>query len=445
MFLSSDDAKAIADKVLAYSRADACTVQIEGGLDQSLRFARGGATTNLASAEASLRVSSHIGGRIGSCSISHFDDEALAAAVARSEEIARMLPVDPDYVAPLGPQNYGFSNRYDETTANLHLDALAGAAARVIEEGARIGVDTFGCATTARRFDAFATSAGLFAYERRSEIDLSATARNRADTWSGWAGAHQFFADRLDAEQIARVACFKGAHDATPVDLEPGVYTVVLEPEATTELAFWLMRAMEARAADEGRSFFTRPGGGGALIGEKLFDEKLTIRVDPADPLAPEAAVGFEGLPHRARDFIEKGIVTTLYRSRVWAQKTGVEAIPFPRNFVMSGGDVSIDDMVRSVRRGVLVTRFWYTNIVERKNLLLTGLTRDGNFLIENGRIVAPMRNMRFNQRLGDLFGNIKALGPTRRTWRAAGDGGAAAAPAMLVEGFNFSSKSSGI
>ncbi|AZG75801.1 TldD/PmbA family protein [Methylocystis rosea] len=444
MFLSSDDAKSIADKALTRSKADACAVHIQGGLDQSLRFARGGATTNLATAEAALRISSHIGGRIGSCSISRFDDAALAGAVARSEEIARMLPVDPDYVAPLGPQNYGFSDRYDDATANLRLDALADAAARVIEEGARIGVDTFGCATTARRFDAYATSAGLFAYERRSEIDLSATARNRADAWSGWAGAHQFFADRLDAEAIARVACAKGAHDATPVDLEPGAYTVVLEPEATTELAFWLIRTMEARAADEGRSFFARPGGG-ALLGEKLFDEKLTIRVDPADPLAPEAAVGYEGVPHRARAFVENGVVTTLYRSRAWAQKTESEPIPFAQNFVMSGGDVSLDDMVRSVRRGVLVTRFWYTNIVDRKSLLLTGLTRDGNFLIENGRIVAPMRNMRFNQRLGELFSNIKALGPTRRTWRAAGEGGAPAAPAMLVEGFNFSSKSSGI
>ncbi|MDP3067779.1 MAG: metallopeptidase TldD-related protein, partial [Methylocystis sp.] len=382
MFLSSDDAKSIADKVLARSKADACTVQIHGGLDQSLRFARAGATTNLATAEANLRISSHIGGRIGSCSTSRFDDETVAAAVARSEEIARLLPVDPDYVAPLGPQNYGFSDRYDDATANLRLDALADAAARVIEEGARIGVDTFGCATTARRFNAYATSAGLFAYERRSEIDLSATARNRADAWSGWAGAHQFFADRLDAERIARVACAKGAHDVTPVDLEPGAYTVVLEPEATTELAFWLIRTMEARAADEGRSFFARPGGG-ARLGEKVFDEKLTIRVDPADPLAPEAAFGFEGVPHRARAFVENGVVTTLYRSRAWAQKTESEPIPFAQNFVMSGGDVSLDDMVRSVRRGVLVTRLWYTNIVDRQSLLLTGLTRDGNFLIE--------------------------------------------------------------
>ncbi|MGJ0507462.1 MAG: TldD/PmbA family protein [Methylocystis sp.] len=444
MFLSSDDAKAIADKILARSTADACVVKIDGGDDMSLRFARGGATTNRAASEISLRISSHIGGRIGSVTTTRLDDDALEAARLRSEEIARMLPADPDYVAPLGPQTYETAARYDDNAAALRLDALAAQAAQVIAEGARIGVDTFGCASSARRFETLATSAGLFAYDRRSEIDLSATARNKSDSWSGWAGAHQFFSGRLDAERIARRACEKAAHDVEPVDLEPGDYTVVLEPVAVAELAFWIMSAMDARAADEGRSFYSRPGGG-ALIGDRLFDEKLTIRIDPADPLAPEGGVGWEGVPHRARAFIDRGVVTSLYRSRAWAQKTGAEAIPFARNFIIEGGDASLDDMIRSVKRGVLVTRIWYENMVERKSLLLTGLTRDGNFLIENGRVTAPVRNMRFNQRLGELFGKIAALGPTERTWRAAGGGGAAAAPPMLAEKFHFSSKSSGV
>lgn len=444
MFLSADDARTIAERILSRSGADACAVCIEGGEDQSLRFARGGATTNLAGAEANLRISAHIGGRIGSVATACFDDAALDAAIARSEEIARMLPVDPDYVAPLGPQQYAVSRRYDEATAQLRLDALAEAAARVIAEGGRRGVDTFGCASSGRRFEALATSAGLFAYDRRSEIDLSVTARNHADAWSGWSGAHEFFAQRLDAAEVARVACEKGAHDAPPIDLEPGRYTVIFEPIATAELVSWLIRAMDARAADEGRSFYSRKGGG-ALTGESLFDEKLTVRVDPGDPLAPEGAVGAEGVPHRARALIDKGVVTTLYRSRAWAQKTDAEAVPFARNFVVDGGGAALDDMIRATKRGLLVTRLWYANMVDPRSLLLTGLTRDGNFLIENGRVVAPARNMRFNQRLGDLFARIAALGETRRTWRAAGAGGAPAAPPMLVEGFNFSSKSSGI
>lgn len=443
MFLSSDDAKSIADKIIARSQADACVVKIDGGEDYSLRFARGGATTNIATSEATVRISSHVGGRVGSVATASLDDAALDAARARSEEIARMLPVDPDYVAPLGPQSYDASARYDDNAVSLKLEALAAQAGRVIEEGARIDVDTFGCASSARRFESLATSNGLFAYERRSEIDLSATARNKADTWSGWAGAHEFFGARLDADAIAQRACAKAAYDVEPVDLEPGDYTVVLEPVAVAELAFWVMSAMDARAADEGRSFYARPGGG-ALVGEKLFDEKLTIRIDPADPLAPEGSVGWEGVPHRARAFIDRGVVSTLYRSRSWAQKTDAEPIPFARNFIIEGGDASLDDMIRSVKRGVLVTRIWYENLVEPKSLLLTGLTRDGNFLIENGRVTAPVRNMRFNQRLGELFAKIVVLGKTERVWRAVG-GGAPAAPPMLAERFHFSSKSSGI
>ncbi len=444
MFLSSDDAKAVAEKIIARSGADACVVKIDGGEEHSLRFARGGATTNITTSEASVRISSHIGGRVGSVTTGRLDEAALDAARARSEEIARLLPVDPDYVAPLGPQRYDASARYDDNAELLKLNALAAQAARVIEEGARKNVDTFGCASSARRFESMATSNGLFAYERRSEIDLSATARNKADNWSGWAGAHEFFGARLDTDAIARRACEKAAHDVEPVDLEPGDYTVILEPVAVAELAFWVMNAMDARAADEGRSFFARPGGG-ALLGEKLFDEKLTIRVDPADPLAPEAGVGWEGVPHRARAFIDNGVATALYRSRAWAQKTDAEPVPFARNFVVEGGDAALDDMIRSVKRGVLVTRIWYENIVEPKSLLLTGLTRDGNFLIENGRVTAPVRNMRFNQRLGELFANVVAFGKTERTWRTAGSGGAAAAPPMLAEKFHFSSKSSGI
>jgi predicted Zn-dependent protease len=443
MFFSSDDAKSIADRIIARSGADACVVKIDGGDDYGLRFARGGATTNVATSEATARVSSHIGGRVGSATTTSLDEAALDAARARSEEIARMLPVDPDYVAPLGPQQYDASARYDDNAASLRLDALAAQAARVIAEGARRGVDTFGCASSARRFETLATSNGLFSYERRSEIDLSATARNRTDTWSGWAGAHEYFGARLDADAIARRACEKAAHDVAPMDLEPGDYTVILEPVAVAELAFWALRAMDARAADEGRSFYARPGGG-AMVGEKLFDEKLTIRVDPADPLAPESGVGWEGVPHRARAFIDKGVVSTLYRSRSWARKTDAEPIPFARNFIMEGGDASLEDMIRSVKRGVLLTRIWYENMVEPKSLLLTGLTRDGNFLIENGRVTAPVRNMRFNQRLGELFGRVVAFGKTERTWRAIG-GGAPAAPPMLAEKFHFSSKSSGI
>jgi predicted Zn-dependent protease len=443
MFLSAADAKSVADRVLARSKAGGCVVSIEGGEEQSLRFARASATTNAANAELSVRISSHVEGCVGSVAISSVDDDAIDAALRRSEEIARLLPADPDYVAPLGPQDYAASNRYDEETGRLGLDAMADFAARAFAEGERRRVETFGCAASGRRFEALATSAGLFAYDRRSDAELSVTARNAADSWSGWAGASDFRAAGLDAAAIAWRACAKAAHDAPPAEIEPGRHTVVFEPAATAELARFLLNALDARAADEGRSFFSRAGGG-TRLGEALFDRKITLRSGPGEAAAPEGAIGYEGVPHRARLWIDKGVLTTLYRSRAWAQRAGGEAIPHVRNFVLEGGDDSLDSMIRATKRGVLVTRLWYTNLVDRRGLLLTGLTRDGNFLIENGRVVAPAKNMRFNQSLGALFARVAALGPIERTWRGT-NGGGAAAPAMLIEDFYFSSKSSGI
>ncbi len=444
MLLSSDEVKAICERLLSNSRADACEIEIRGEEEQNLRFARGEATTNAALAMLSFRISSHCNRRIGSVSVTSRDERELIKALRRSEEITRTLPADPDYIAPLGPQNYAVAVRYDEEAAALRLDRLTDWARVVIEEGKRRGVETFGCAARGRRFHALATSAGLFAYDRASETAMSATARNKADNWSGWAGANEFFASRLRAKDVAARACEKAAHDGPVRDLEPGEHTVVFEPMAVAELAHWLMISLNARAADEGRSFFSRKGGGAKLF-ESLFDEKLTIRSDPADALAPESPIGYEGVPHEPRLWIDRGVLNSLYRGRVYARRTGTEPVPHPRNFRMEGGDASLDDMIGSVRRGVLVTRLWYANMLDPRGLLLTGLTRDGNFVIENGKVTGPARNMRFNQSLAQLFARIEALGPSERNWSAIRDGGAIAAPPMLVERFNFSSKSSGI
>ncbi len=443
MFLSANDVKSITDRLLSRSKADACVIEADGGDERSLRFARGGATTNMATSQINLRVTSYMDGRKGTVAAASIDDEELDLALARSEEIARLLPVDPEYISPLGPQNYAATLRYDESTGEQGLDGLARAAATVIAESAKRDVDAFGCGSSGRRFEALATSAGLFAYDRRSDIEISVTARNRADSWSGWAGANEFCSSNLDVASVARRATEKAAHETPPLDIEPGRYTVIFEPAATAELARWLMWMMNARAADEGRSFFSKVGGG-AKQGEALFDAKLTIRSDPQDDLAPECCFGCEGAPQVKRAWIDKGVVASLHRSRYWAQKTGAEAVPFARDFTIDGGDVSLEEMIRETKRGLLVTRLWYTNMVDPRSLLLTGLTRDGNFLIENGRVTAPARNMRFNDSLAALFSNIEAIGRTERTWRAM-SGGVVAAPPMLVAGFNFSSKSSGI
>lgn len=443
MFLARDDVKAIADRLLSLSRADSCSVLVGGAETQSLRFAHGSATTNVATAQAQLRVTSHIGGRSGTVAVGGLDPESLERALARSEEIAGLLPEDPEFMAPLGAQNYLAGARYDEATAALGLGDLAQAAARVIAEAGVHGVNSFGYAGSGRRFEAMATSNGLFAYDRASVIDLSTTARHQSDRWSGWAGGRSFAAASLDAAAIGLRAAQKAAQQADAIDLEPGRYTVILEPVAAGELARWLVWMMDARAADEGRSFFSARGG--SRIGERLFDEKITLRSGPLDAIAPESAFGAEGLPQTPRRWIEKGVLRELARSRFWAQKTEREPVPAARSFTLEGGETSLEEMIASTRRSVLVTRFWYTNMLDPRSLLLTGLTRDGNFLVENGRIVAPVRNMRFNESLARVFSRVAAIGPSARVWADFGGDTAIGAPPMLVDEFEFSSRSSGI
>ncbi|ARN83577.1 TldD/PmbA family protein [Methylocystis bryophila] len=444
MLLSRREVRSIADRLLAGSKSDGCEIVLRGGREHNLRFANGGATTNRTAEWLTLRVSAHAQERVGLVEIASVDEAAGLRALAKAEEIARALPQDPDYVPPLGPQRYARSNLFCENTAALGLDALASFAGSAIAQSRASEVAAFGQVASGASFFARATSAGLFSYERQSAIELSTTARNRNDAWSGWAGAKTIQAAGLNAAALARHACDKAAWSQEPRDLDPGSWTVVFEPEATAELASWLLHALDARSADEGRSFFSRKGGGN-LRGEGLFDEKLTLRSDPNDLIAPQKAIGFEGAPQRPRAWIENGRLVSLFLDRAYAKKRGEAPIPSASSFRMEGGSTPIEEMIRATKRGLLVTRLWYTNMLDPRSLLLTGLTRDGNFLIEDGRIVAPARNLRFNQSLAALFAKIEALGPAEPTWRSLRDEGFGAAPAMLVSGVTFSSRSGGI
>ncbi len=321
MWLAPNDAKLLADRLLARSNANHCIIRISGGDSVNLRFARGNATTNGARSTLRVRVESHFGRRSGSASVTGLDEKALEEAVPRSEDMARSAPENPELMPPLGPQ----------------------------------------------------------------AAEFTVTARNKAGTWSGWAGVSETRFGRLDAARLGRRAIDKAAYTAQPVRLDPGKYTVILEPSAVSDLVGYMLWFMNARPADEGRSFFSRTGGGNKL-GEKLFRDNVTIFSDPSDPIAPEPVFGDDGLPQRRTPWVENGVLRNLVYSRYWAELKGHAPVSPPRSFVMAGGTTSVDDMIRDTRRGVLVTRLWYIRLVDPQKLVLTGLTRDGNFLIEDGR-----------------------------------------------------------
>ncbi|HWO89889.1 MAG TPA: metallopeptidase TldD-related protein, partial [Gemmatimonadales bacterium] len=251
---------------------------------------------------------------------------------------------------------------------------------------------------------------------------------------------------RARPAELAGTALRKAQLSRNPVAIEPGRYTVVLEPTAVANLLQLLVFAMNARAADEGRSFFSKRGGGNK-IGERVVDERVTIVSDPWDPDLLAAPFGGEGLPNRRVVWIENGVVQNLNYDRFWAQRQNVEPTGGFAGIRMVGGTASLDDLIRSTERGVLVTRFWYIRPLDPRTILYTGLTRDGTFLIENGRISRPVRNMRFNESPLTMLNNMEMLSQSVRVSASeSGDvGQAVVVPAIKTRDFNFQSISDAV
>src|SRR5262245_40786619 len=247
MLLPPEDAKQCADWVLQRSKADHCIVKIEGRDESNLRFARGSATTNGTRSTLRVTVESRFGRRSGAAIVSGLEKTALEDTVRRSEEVATSAPENPELMAPLGPQVYRPGAGYDAPTAGLRAEALAAAAKPVIDEASRRNLDVAGYSTAGSGFEALANSAGLFAYDRHTGAEFTVTARNRAGTWSGWAGVSETRFGRLDPARLGRRAIDKAAHAAPPVRLDPGKYTVILEPSAVSDFVGYLLWYMNAR------------------------------------------------------------------------------------------------------------------------------------------------------------------------------------------------------
>jgi predicted Zn-dependent protease len=444
MLLSPDDAKRLANRLLSRSRADHCVVTMGGGDSANLRFARGNATTNGNRSTLRVKVESRFGKRSGAASVTGLDENALDDAVSRSEVMAQSAPENPELLPPPGPQTYPSGAGYDAETAVVRTDRLAANSKPVIDEAARRNVDATGYSMAGHRFSAMATSTGLFAHDRHTRAEFTVSARNREGTWSGWAGVSETRFGRLDTAGLGRRAIDKAAYSTPPVRLEPGKYTVILEPSPVSDLVLYMLWFMDARLADEGRSYFSAKGGGNK-IGEKLFPEDVTIFSDPDDRVAPERVFGDDGLPQRRTLWVGNGVLRNLVYSRFWAQQKGREPVSRSRGFIMAGGPTSVDDMVRATKRGVLVTRLWYIRVLDPQKLVLTGLTRDGNFLIEDGRIVGPTLNFRFNESPIAMLANVLAIGASERTRGGETEVSAVSAPTLLVKDFTFSSPSEAI
>ncbi|MCE7062006.1 TldD/PmbA family protein [Dyadobacter sp. CY343] len=443
IILSESEAKALLQKVLSYSKADECEVNILGEERGNIRYARNEVSTSGSLINQNLSVQSAFGKKVGVATIDEFSDESLQKVVRRSEELAQLAPENPEYISVLEPQTYQKSQGYFESTAAINANFRASAVGNSLDITRSENLTAAGFLDNQKGYSAMMNSKGLFAYYPSTGVNFSLTVRTPDGTGSGYVARGYSDAKKLDTTAATKIAVQKSKGSVGAKALEPGKYTVILEPTAAAVLLENIFFNFDARSADEGRSFLSKPGGK-TKLNEKIVDERVNIYSDPSHPDLPGSPWSGEGLPINKMNWIEKGVVKNMVYSRYWAQKNNVKPVPFPSNVIMEGGTATMEEMIKSTKQGILVTKLWYIREVDPQTLLLTGLTRDGTFYIENGVIKHPVKNFRFNESPVIMLNNLETLGKAERVVSTESERNYLIPP-MKIREFTFSSLSDAV
>ena len=435
--LTKEEAQAILKKVLGFSKADECEVNLSGSNGGNIRYARNAVSTAGEISNTSLSVNSTFGKKTGTAVINEFDDASLEKVVRRSEELAQLSPENPEYMTLLGPQTFAEAITYNPETAAINPDVRAEMVGKSLKTAKEANLEAAGFLENSNGFRAMMNSKGLFAFNKSTDVSFSVTMRNQAGTGSGYVSQSFNDVGKMDTLAQTKIAALKAAGSAGAKAIEPGKYTVILEPLAASDMLGNMFRGFDARSADEGRSFMSKKGGG-TRMGEQLFNEQVTIYSDPMNPELPSSTWSGDGLPVKKTVWVDKGVVKNLSYSRYWAQEKGVAPLPFNRSVIIEGGTQTLEELIKSTEKGILVTRFWYIRSVDPQTLLLTGLTRDGTFYIENGEIKFPVKNFRFNESPVIMLNNVEALGKPVRS-------GDMLVPPMKIRDFTFTSLSDAV
>jgi predicted Zn-dependent protease len=427
--MTRDDARRTIDQAIKLSEAENAEAMLHGSIEESTRFANNVITQNMSKSNAKLAVRSAYGNKVGLASTNDFSEDGIRRVVRRSEEVAKASAPDTEYMPPLDPQEYDTIEGYDPAAGA----ATPGDRAKPINAAAALcekaGVKSAGSYLTEGGYFAVGNSKGLFGYDQTSTVRFASTVMT--DNSSGWYEQISHRLDGVDPMRVSEVALqrAKAAHD--PIGIEPGDYTVIMEPAAIAEFLAFAGWSMDAKAAHEGHSAFTHKEG------TKIAADSVTIYSDPSVPDCPGSPFLYDGMKTPAVAWIENGVLKNLIYSRFWAKKSGRETTGFPTNFLMKGGDTTLEAMIASTDRGLLITRFWYIRFVDPMTLLLTGMTRDGFFLIEDGKITKGVKHMRFNESPLAALASVEAIGQPQRT----GEYVPSSMPAIKVRDFTFSSK----
>jgi PmbA protein len=438
--LSERDMRRIAEKIFKLSDADETEVEIGVVSDALTRFANNTIHQNVAEQVLTVSVRTVLDGRTARATTNKTDEESLRRVVAASKALASSRPRNPDLLPMPGPQKYGKVSRYFENTAHATPADRARAVARAADMAEQNKQTAAGIFTTGVTQSAIANTNGLFASHRQTRAEFSITILE-SDS-SGWAKSNAPDLSRIDPVALAKSASEKSAASRKPGEAAPGKWTVILEPAAVLDLVGFLFYDFSGTSVADQRSCFNK------RMGKRIMGENITLLDDVYHPLQSGLPFDGEGIPRQKVLLVDKGVPSHLVYARATAKKMKAKptghgfSLPndygeAPMNLVFSGGNSSVDEMVRSTDRGVLVTRLWYIREVDPYEKVLTGMTRDGTFLVQDGRVAGGIRNFRFNQSILEMLSNVELLGPAVR---AAGEESfEMVVPPMKVRDFHFS------
>jgi predicted Zn-dependent protease len=444
--MTRDEARAVLDRVLAAAGGRELEAVLGGGTAELTRFANNEITQNVSERRYVLSVRVARGRRTGRATGNDLSEKGIERLVRRADDAARLSSEIEDLLPLPGPQEYREVDALDPGTAALDPGSRAEAVAKAVARCRAAGLVGAGLYESGSGSIgeygmiaplAIANTNGLFAHHQGTAARFTISAMD--GTASGWASRESHACRDLDADALAERAVDKAARSRGPRHWEPGRYTVVLEPAAVSDLlsdTSWL--SFGALPLQEGRSFLS------GKIGERVLGENITIRDDPYHPLHRGRPFDAEGIPTRPVTIVDAGVAKSPVYDRQTAAREGREStghgLPYPNPYgpvashlVLEGGSGTVEELVSRVERGLLVTRVWYTNVVDTMTATLTGMTRDGLFAIEGGRVGGPVGNFRFNQSIVQMLKDVEALSAVERV-------GGVVCPGLLVRSFHMSS-----
>jgi predicted Zn-dependent protease len=446
---SREEIKALTDKVLNMAKADAVEVEFNGGERSGTRWANSTITVNLVQLDQQVSVTVRHGQKSGTASTREFDDESLKAMVDEANEAAQTARDNPN-LPPLvkGPQDYVPVDAALPAMVNFGPGERAEMVKKSVAVCDKKGALGSGYIPKNYQTTCSANSEGLFAYYQYAEAGMILTCRTQDGRGSGWAGITGVKdLSLIDAAKISEIAADKAVKSQKPRALEPGRYTVILESRPAARFLSLMTGIFNARAVETGpRSYLSGKERGASKLGEKVFSDLVSIKSDIGNPILRQTPIMADGTAARPVTWVEKGVLKNLYYDNQYAARAKKEPTRATPNMslVLEGSNQSVEQMIKSTRRGLLVSFFWYIRAVDQPTLLNTGMTRDGLFLIENGEIAGPVQNFRWNMSPLVGFNNVTAIGESvpMHTGEAYDGPGSALVPAVRIEDFYMTSVS---